>query len=81
MTIPEYWWPYIYQYGVGLIIFLIGLIIILRTGSCVLSRKNDRFWFGVLLFGFVWYAGIHLLWYLAAIFIMPESAGIVGGAG
>ncbi len=76
--VPEYWWPYLYQYGVGLVIFVTGLVLILRYKSCVLSRQQDRFWFGVLLFGFVWYAGIHLLWYLAAIFIMPDAAGGAG---
>ena len=78
MNVPAYWWPYIYQYGVGMIIFVIGLILILRYKSCNLSRQQDRLWFGVLLFGFFWYAGIHLLWYLAAIFILPESAGGAG---
>ena len=78
MGIPDYWWPYIYLYGVGLIIFVIGLVIILRSGSCKLSRRHDRFWFGVLIFGFVWYSGIHLLWYLAAIFIAPQTPGGVG---
>lgn len=70
--VPEYWWPYVYQYGVGGAIFLIGLWLILGYKSCVLSRRQDRFWFGVLMFGFLWYAGIHLLWYLAAIHINPS---------
>jgi phage shock protein PspC (stress-responsive transcriptional regulator) len=54
---------------------VIGLALIIGYKSCVLSRRQDRFWFGVLLFGFCWYAGIHLLWYLAAIFIMPNPNG------
>ncbi len=77
--IPEYWWPYLYQYGVGLIIFGIGLWVILHYRSCNLKRKQDRFWFGVLIFGFLWYAGIHLAWYLAAIYVMPANGG--GAAG
>ncbi len=72
---PEYWWPYLYQYGVGAVIFVVGLWLILRRRACVLSRKQDRFWFGVLIFGFLWYSGIHLLWYLAALFIMPAAPG------
>lgn len=72
MDIPRYWWPYLYQYGLGLIIFVIGLIIILRRRSCVLTRRDDRFWFGVLVFGFLWYAGIHLLWYVAALTVLPN---------
>jgi len=76
--IPEYWWAYIYQYGVGLVIFLIGLALIIGYKSCNLSRKQDRFWFGVLLFGFAWYAGIHYAWYMAAIHVMPVAQN--GGA-
>ena len=76
--IPEYWWPLVYQYGVGLVIFVIGMTLIIKHRSCVLSRPQDRFWFGVLIFGFIWYAGLHLLWYLAALFILPPDGG--GGA-
>ncbi len=79
MGIPEYWWPYLYQYGVGLVIFMIGIFLILGYKSCNLTRQRDRFWFGVLIFGFIWYAGIHFLWYMAALYIMPAEAA--GGAG
>ena len=72
--IPEYWWPYLYQYGVGGAIFIVGLIIILKTGACRLSRKQDRFWFTVLVLGFFWYAGGHFLWYEAAIHFPPPTA-------
>lgn len=79
MKMPEYWWPYLYQYAIGAIIFCIGLFIIIRQRSCVLSRRQDRFWFGVLVGGFLWYAGIHLTWYLTAIYCMPDPDG--GAAG
>jgi hypothetical protein len=77
--IPEYWWPYIYQYGVGAVIFLVGLALILGYRSCNLSRRQDRFWFGVLIFGFFWYAGIHLAWYFLAIYVLPTAE--TGGSG
>lgn len=76
--VPREWWPYLYQYGVGLCVFLGGLWIILRSRACVLSRANDRFWFVVLILGFGWYAGIHLLWYLAALYIDPHAPVIRG---
>jgi len=79
VSIPEYWWPYLYQYGVGLVIFLIGLVLIIKYKACVLARAQDRFWFGVLLFGFCWYAGLHLLWYLAAIYVLPAAGAGRGG--
>lgn len=78
MSVPQYWWPYLYQYGVGLIIFGIGLALILGYKSCNLARRQDRFWFGVLLFGFLWYSGIHLLWYMVALFWNPQAPGGAG---
>lgn len=77
-AVPPYWVPYIYQYGVGGLFFVIGLVVILRSGACRLSRRQDRFWFGVLVFGMCWYAGLHLAWYLAAIYILPTSMGSGG---
>ncbi len=71
--IPDYWWPYLYQYGVGGIVFLAGLWIILKTRACVLARRQDRFWFAVLIVGFLCYAGVHLSWYLAALYVLPEQ--------
>ena len=78
MSVPEYWWPFLYQYGVGSVIFLISLALVLGYKSCVLSRRRDRFWFGVLIVGLFWYAGIHLAWYLCAIYVLPTAE--VGGA-
>lgn len=72
MDIPRIWWPYLYQYGVGVVVFGLGLLLILRTGACVPARREDRFWLGVLIGGFLWYAGIHLAWYLAALYVLPN---------
>jgi hypothetical protein len=78
-VVPEYWWPYLYQYSVGGIVFLVGLFLILRSGSCTLSRRQDRFWFGVLIFGFLWYAGLHFAWYMAGLYWNPVVAAAGGG--
>jgi hypothetical protein len=53
------WLPYIYQYGLGAVIFIIGLAITLRSGSFDLSRRLHRKWLGVLVVGFVWYLTLH----------------------
>jgi hypothetical protein len=74
-TVPEYWWPFLYQYGVGLIVFMIGLALILGYRSCNLTRRADRLWFAVLILGLLWYAGLHFLWYMAALYVMPGPAG------
>jgi hypothetical protein len=78
-VLPEYWWPFLYQYGVGAVIFLVGLSLILGYKSCILSRRQDRFWFGVLLVGFLWYAGIHLTWHFLALYVLPTAEA--GGSG
>ena len=68
------WLNYCYQYGFGLVTFLIGLFVILKTGACQLGRGRDSFWFGVLCSGYVAYATVHALWIVAA-----QSAPYLGG--
>jgi hypothetical protein len=74
MSLPDYWWPYIYQYSVGGFIFVFGMYLILRNRACVLNRPQDRFWFTVLIIGFIWYATMHLSWFLAGIYWNPQIA-------
>jgi hypothetical protein len=64
-----YWITYLYQYGVGGLVFALGLFLIVRSGSCDLTRRNERIWFIFLLVGYLWYAGLHLLWTLAALYL------------
>jgi len=61
------WLPYIYLYGIGGGIFMIGIYIILKSKSLKLHRMQHRQWFHVLIFGLVYYMGIHGLFTLAAI--------------
>lgn len=61
------WLPYIYQYGLGAVIFVVGLVITLKSGSFDISRKVHRRWLGVLIFGFFWYATLHGALTLAAL--------------
>ncbi|MGB0952847.1 MAG: hypothetical protein ACPG31_06460 [Planctomycetota bacterium] len=61
------WLPYLYLYGVGGILFLGGLYLVLRSGSLDLKRPGHRRWLGVLVFGLLWYMGIHLVSTLAAL--------------
>lgn len=69
------WWPLLYQYGVGGLIFVLGLIIILRSGACRLDRPQDRRWLAVLLAGFIWYVLIHTGWYWLALNVYPYQEG------
>lgn len=60
------WLPWIYLYGAGGLLFLFGIWIVVRSGACELRRRRHRRWLGVMVFGFLWYAGIHLLGIYAA---------------
>ncbi len=61
------WLPYLYLYGAGGILFLIGIILTVRHKALNLSRKRHRKWFRVIIVGFIWYALIHAAVILAAL--------------
>ena len=61
------WLPYIYLYGVGGGIFLIGIYIILKSKSLKMERKRHKLWFHILIFGILYYMGLHGLATFAAI--------------
>jgi len=62
------WLPYIYLYGVGGIFFIIGIIITYKSGAMNLKKKKHRFWFKILLFGFVYYMALHFFLTIAALY-------------
>lgn len=61
------WTSYFYQYGFGLVFFLIGIWLILKQGACRLGRGHDSFWFGVLILGFLFFAIGHAVWIVLAL--------------
>ncbi|KAA3604284.1 MAG: hypothetical protein DWQ01_22665 [Planctomycetota bacterium] len=67
MEFTRVWLPYLYLYGVGGVLFLIGLVMAVRSPGFQAKRRSDRRWFRLLIFGFVWYAAIHGLGILAAL--------------
>ena len=69
------WTSYLYQYGLGSIVFLVGITLIRRTGSCVLDRGSDKFWFKWLIFGFFFFAILHAVWILLALYL-PYKGGM-----
>jgi len=62
------WLPFIYQYGVGLLIFVIGLGLTLKAGS-FRPREDPRHrkWLAILIDGYIWYATMHAALTLAAL--------------
>ena len=62
------WLPYLYLYGVGGIFFIVGLIIIRRSGAIDMKKKRHRFWYKVLIGGFIYFAAIHAILIIAALY-------------
>lgn len=54
-----HWTPFLYQYLLGGLVFAIGLWVIRVSGACDFNRPGDRFWLGVLVFGYAAYATLH----------------------
>ncbi len=72
------WMPLIYQYGVGGVVFLIGLTLVLRSQACDIRRRSDRFWLFVVVGGMALYFGVHLAVYLLALYVLPHGGRGVG---
>tara|TARA_Y100001970_G_C14087930_1_gene778385 strand:+ start:325 stop:537 length:213 start_codon:yes stop_codon:yes gene_type:complete len=53
------WLPYIYLYSIGGIAFLIGIYLITKSQSLNTDNNNHKRWLYILIFGFLYYAGIH----------------------
>lgn len=65
---PEHpWTNYFYLYGFGFFYTGSGLLLAIKTGACRLSRPRDRFWFKVVVFGFLYFAILHAGWILLAL--------------
>ena len=71
------WLPFIYLYGVGGIIFLLGMFLVLKSDSLNLKRRHHRIWLFILFLGFAWYVVIHSTVSLAALGYKSVSAVIV----
>ena len=63
------WLPFIYLYGVGGIFFLTGMLLIRKTGAVDFSKKLHRYWYKVMIFGFVYFVLLHTLLILAALYL------------
>ncbi|NWG28812.1 MAG: hypothetical protein HXY48_09800 [Ignavibacteriaceae bacterium] len=64
------WLPYLYLYGVGGFFFLLGMIIIKKSGSLDKAKKSHRRWFKILLFGFFYFTLIHAFLITAALYFL-----------
>ncbi|PID60702.1 MAG: hypothetical protein CR986_03650 [Ignavibacteriae bacterium] len=60
------WVPFLYLYGVGGFFFLVGMIIIKRSGAINLQKKNHRYWYRVLIFGYFYFVALHSFFIILA---------------
>jgi len=58
--------PIIYQYGVGGIVFVLGLVLVTRAGTLDLKTRHGKRWFAVLVAGFVLYLCVHVFFQFVA---------------
>ena len=72
------WLPLIYQYGLGGLIFIVGIVFTLKSGSFTpRSNPKHKKWFSILILGYVWYLVMHGAWILAA--LGHEGLAMTGG--
>ena len=60
--------PVVYQYGIGGIVFVLGLVLVTRAGALDLKTRQGKCWFAVLVAGFFLYLCIHIFFQ----FIAPQ---------
>ena len=61
-SLPEYWQTLVYQYTAGGFIFFFVIFWALKTKALKMSLKQDRKALALLLFGFVFFLGVHSIW-------------------
>ena len=62
------WLPFIYLYGVGGFFFLVGMIIIRKSGAINLGIKRHRYWYRVLIFGYFYFVAFHAFFTILALY-------------
>lgn len=77
MPFTHTWLPYIYLYGVGGLLFLVGVIVVVKSGSLDLKKSYHRTWLTVLFFGLIWFMVMHALWNMAALEILSLRISVV----
>lgn len=62
------WLPYIYLYVGGAVFFIAGMILIRKAKSIDMRLKQDKFWWKALIFGYFYFAFIHAILIIAALY-------------
>jgi hypothetical protein len=72
------WLPFMYQYGLGGLLFIAGIIITIRSGSLNLNKTSHWRWFWTLMFGLAWYMCIHASLNLAGLGLVNFAFILMG---
>ena len=72
------WLPFMYQYGLGGLLFIAGIMITIRSGSLNLNKTSHWRWFWTLIFGLVWYMSLHAFLTLAALGFVNFAFMLIG---
>ena len=59
MDFERTWLPFLYLYGVGGIVFTLGMILILKTKALRLNFSRHKKWLWLLLYGFLFWLSLH----------------------
>jgi hypothetical protein len=63
------WLPFIYLYGVGGLFFLTGMVIIRKAKAINFKRKRHRYWWRILIAGFIYFMVLHAFLILADLYL------------
>ena len=72
------WLPFMYQYGLGGLLFIAGIMITIRSGSLNLNKTSHWRWFWTLIFGLAWYMCIHASLNLAGLGLVNFAFILMG---
>ena len=72
------WLPFMYQYGLGGLLFIAGIMITIRSGSLNLNKTSHWRWFWTLIFGLAWYMCIHASLNLAGLGLVNFAFTLMG---
>lgn len=62
------WFPFIYLYVVGGMFFFTGIYIARKSGALDLKIKRHRFWYRVMMFGYLYFVILHAALTITALY-------------
>ena len=68
-TFEQTWLPFIYLYGVGGLFFIAGMVTIKKANAVDFNRHRHRYWWNILIVGFIYYMALHAFLILAALYL------------